>query len=50
MTNMNALLEAIKARDLDAVTALLDAEPGLAAARPDDGPTPAADPEPSPAV
>ncbi len=40
MTNMNALLEAIKARDLDAVTALLDAEPGLAAARPDDGPTP----------
>ncbi len=40
MTSVNALLEAIKARDLDAVTALLDAEPGLAAARPDDGPTP----------
>ena len=40
MTSMNALLEAIKARDLDAVTALLDAEPGLAAARPEDGPTP----------
>ena len=40
MIRMNALLEAIKARNLDAVTALLDAEPGLAAARPDDGPTP----------
>lgn len=40
MTRVNALLEAIKARDLDAVTVLLDAEPGLAAARPNDGPTP----------
>ena len=40
MTSLNALLEAIKAHDPDAVAALLDAEPDLAAARPDDGPSP----------
>ena len=40
MTRLNALLDAIKARDHDAVAALIDAEPDLATARPDDGPTP----------
>jgi ankyrin repeat protein len=40
MTTLNALLEAIKARDLDAVTALLDAERDLANRHPDVGPTP----------
>lgn len=40
MTSLNAFFEAIKARDLDAVAALLDTEPDLAAARPAEGPTP----------
>jgi ankyrin repeat protein len=40
MKNLKAFIEAVKASDLEAVTALLDASPELVQARPDDGASP----------
>ena len=40
MTSLDALLDAVKTKDADAVAALLNAEPSLVQARPDDGASP----------